>query len=182
MKLAVEKMIKINLTDPHYFGPLGQVSYIYHFVPIIHCSHFTFRVLKMCCRPSFTFTFSSVNDLSSMGFPTIFMFMWIVVIAFCWSISSYRLLLLLQSTEHQQIHHFLNISNSRWHHGGNSGLRLHNISDFTWFYYIDARSVPSGVFAHEGCAVVTFQKLGYPFTERKNKQGNQWRFNGFSVI
>jgi hypothetical protein len=22
---------------------------------------------------------------------------------------------------------------------------------------------------NEGCAVVTFQKLGYPFTERKNK-------------
>jgi hypothetical protein len=78
-----------------------------------------------------------------------------------------------------QIHHFLNISNSRWRHGGNSGLRLHNISDFTWFYYIDARSVPSGVFAHEGCAVVTFQKLGYPFTERKNKQGNRWKFYGF---
>jgi hypothetical protein len=35
-----------------------------------------------------------------MGFPTIFMFMWIVVIAFCWSISSSRLPLLLQSTEH----------------------------------------------------------------------------------
>jgi hypothetical protein len=28
------------------------------------------------------------------------LFMWIVVIAFCWSISSYQLLLLLQSTEH----------------------------------------------------------------------------------
>jgi hypothetical protein len=39
---------------------------------------------------SFTFTFSPVKNLSSMGFPTIFMFMWIVVIAFCWSISSYR--------------------------------------------------------------------------------------------
>ena len=25
-------------------------------------------------------------------------------------------------------------------------------------------------------------KLGYPFTECKNKQGNRWRFNGFSVI
>jgi hypothetical protein len=61
-------------------------------------------------------------------------------------------------------------------HGGNSGLQLHNISDFTWFYYIDAQSVPSGVFAHEGCAVVTFQKLGYPFTERKNKQGNRPEF------
>jgi hypothetical protein len=72
--------------------------------------------------------------------------------------------------------------NSRWRHGGNSGLRLHNIYDFTWFCYIDAWSVPSGVFAHEGCAVVTFQKLGYPFTERKNKQGNQWRFNVFLVI
>jgi hypothetical protein len=37
----------------------------------------------------------------------------------------------------------------------------------------DKISVPSGVFGHEGCAVVTFQKLGYPFTERKNKQGNR---------
>ena len=63
---------------------------------------------------------------------------------------------------------------------GTPDILLHNISDFTWFYYIDARSVPSGVFAHEGCAVVTFQKLGYPFTERKNKQGN--RFNGFRII
>jgi hypothetical protein len=36
-----------------------------------------------------------------------------------------------------------------------------------------ARSVPSGVFAHEGCAVVTFQKLGYPYTVRKNKQGKR---------
>jgi hypothetical protein len=61
-------------------------------------------------------------------------------------------------------------------------ILLHNISDFTCFYYIDARSVPSGVYAHEGCAVVTFQKLGYPYTERKNKQGSRWRFNGFSVI
>jgi hypothetical protein len=42
---------------------------------------------------------------------------------------------------------------------GTPDILLHNISDFTWFYYIDARSVPSGVFAHEGCAVVTFQKL-----------------------
>ena len=61
------------------------------------------RVLKMCRRPAispFTFTLSPVKNLSSMGFPTIFMFMWIVIIAFCWSISSYRLLLLLQSTEH----------------------------------------------------------------------------------
>jgi hypothetical protein len=41
---------------------------------------------------SFTFTFSSVKNLSSMGFPTIFILMWIIVIAFCWSISSYRLL------------------------------------------------------------------------------------------
>jgi hypothetical protein len=47
----------------------------------------------------FTFTFSPVKNLSSMGFPTIFMFMWIVVIAFCWLISTYRLLLLLQSTK-----------------------------------------------------------------------------------
>jgi hypothetical protein len=30
-----------------------------------------------------------------------------------------------------------------------------------------------------GCAVVTFQKLGYPFKERKNKQGNRWKFYGF---
>jgi hypothetical protein len=37
---------------------------------------------------------------------------------------------------------------------------------------VNGEIVPSGVFAHEGCAVVTFQKLGYPFTERKNKQGN----------
>ena len=61
-----------------------------------------YRVLKMCRWPAispFTFTFSPVKNVSSMGFPTIFMFMWIVVIAFCWSISSYRLLLLLQSTE-----------------------------------------------------------------------------------
>ena len=56
---------------------------------------------------------------------------------------------------------------------GTPDILLHNISDFTWFYYIDARSVPSGVFAHEGCAVVTFQKLGYPYMERKNKQGNR---------
>jgi hypothetical protein len=54
---------------------------------------------------SFTFTFSPVKNLSSMGFPTIFMFMWIVIIAFCLSISSYRLLLLLQSTFHEQILH-----------------------------------------------------------------------------
>jgi hypothetical protein len=27
--------------------------------------------------------------------------------------------------------------------------------------------------AHEGCAVVTFQKLGYPYMERKNKQENR---------
>ena len=59
------------------------------------------RVLKMCRWPAisqFTFTFSPVKNLSSMGFPTIFMFIWTVVITFCWSISSYRLLLLLQST------------------------------------------------------------------------------------
>ena len=31
----------------------------------------------------FTFTFSQVNFLSSMGLPTIFMFMRVVVIAFC---------------------------------------------------------------------------------------------------
>ena len=56
---------------------------------------------------------------------------------------------------------------------GTPDILLHNISDFSWFYYIDARSVPSGVFAHEGCAVITFQKLGYPYMERKNKQGNR---------
>ena len=44
------------------------------------------RVLKMCRRPAispFTFTLSPIKNLSSKGFPTIFMFMWIVVIAFC---------------------------------------------------------------------------------------------------
>jgi hypothetical protein len=37
-----------------------------------------YRVLKMCRRPAispFTSTFSPVKNLSSMGFPTIFMFM-----------------------------------------------------------------------------------------------------------
>jgi hypothetical protein len=29
---------------------------------------------------------------------------------------------------------------------GTPDILQHNISDFTWFYYIDARSVPSGVF------------------------------------
>ena len=144
-----------------------------------------YRVLKMCWRPTispFTFTFSPVIFFIEHGFSNNFyvyvncryhVLLIYIFLSITFTIAINRTLTNPPSSKYIQL-----LVTSRWelrtsttqHFGLHLVLLYRCAKRSEWIvcsWRIRSRHIP---------------KLGYPFTECKNKQGNRWRFNGFSVI